>query len=157
MIKRKSGIDNNVALKEACENNDIILTAKGVNSKPVSYVDLKGKEKILDAKFSVSRIIKNIGAEHFKKIAEFNVGDTVRVYGKIKKENGKKVQIFEGVVLKRQGIDGKEIFTVRKNANGIGIEKTWSLHSPNVEKIEIVRRGKVGQDKRNYLKGIFRG
>ena len=89
-------------------------------------------------------IIKNIEAAQLKEVApEFHVGDTVKVYGKIKEGNRERVQIFEGTVLKRQGGGARETFTVRKFSNGIGVEKTWPVHSPNVEKIEVVRRGKV--------------
>ena len=98
-------------------------------------------------------IIKNIEAEQLKEQApEFRVGDTVRVYGKIKEGNRERVQVFEGTVLKRQGGGARETFTVRKNSNGIGVEKTWPLHSPNVEKVEVVRRGKVRRAKLNYLR-----
>mgnify|MGYP002229579485 CR=1 FL=1 len=86
-------------------------------------------------------IIKNIEAAQLKEVApEFHVGDTVKVYGKIKEGNRERVQIFEGTVLKRQGGGARETFTVRKFSNGIGVEKTWPVHSPNVEKIEVVRR-----------------
>ena len=98
-------------------------------------------------------IIKNIEAEQLKESApEFRVGDTVRVYGKITEGNRERVQVFEGTVLKRQGGGARETFTVRKNSNGIGVEKTWPLHSPNVEKVEVVRRGKVRRAKLNYLR-----
>ena len=98
-------------------------------------------------------IIKNIEAAQLKEVApEFNVGDTVKVYGKIKEGNRERVQIFEGTVLKRQGGGARETFTVRKFSNGIGVEKTWPVHSPNVEKIEVVRRGKVRRAKLNYLR-----
>ena len=98
-------------------------------------------------------IIKKIEAEQLKEQApEFHVGDTVKVYGKIKEGNRERVQIFEGTVLKRQGGGARETFTVRKFSNGIGVEKTWPVHSPNVEKIEVVRRGKVRRAKLNYLR-----
>lgn len=98
-------------------------------------------------------IIKNIEAAQLKETApEFHVGDTVKVYGKIKEGNRERVQIFEGTVLKRQGGGARETFTVRKFSNGIGVEKTWPVHSPNVEKIEVVRRGKVRRAKLNYLR-----
>ncbi len=97
-------------------------------------------------------IIKSIEAEQLKEtVAEFNVGDTVRVHSKIKEGNRERIQVFEGVVLKRQGGSNRETFTVRKNSNGVGVEKTWPLHSPNVEKIEVVRRGKVRRAKLIYL------
>ena len=101
----------------------------------------------------MNEIIKNIEAAQMKAEApEFNVGDTVRVHGKIKEGNRERIQVFEGVVLKKQGGSNRATFTVRKNSNGIGVEKTWPLHSPNVEKVEIIRRGKVRRAKLNYLR-----
>ena len=101
----------------------------------------------------MNEIIKNIEAAQLRTdIAEFHVGDTVRVHGKIKEGNRERIQVFEGVVLKRQGGGNRETFTVRKNSNGVGVEKTWPLHSPNVEKIEVVRRGKVRRAKLNCLR-----
>ena len=98
-------------------------------------------------------IIKAIEEEQLKQeVPEFSVGDTVRVYGKIKEGNREWVQVFEGVVLKKQGGSNRATFTVRKSSNGIGVEKTWPLHSPNVEKVELVRKGKVRRAKLNYLR-----
>ena len=98
-------------------------------------------------------IIKEIEKEQLKaEVDQFNVGDTVKVYGKIKEGNRERIQIFEGTVIKRQGGSNRETFTVRKNSNGVGVEKTWPLHSPNVEKIEVVRRGKVRRAKLFYLR-----
>lgn len=98
-------------------------------------------------------IIKEIEAEQMKEsVDDFAVGDTVKVYGKIKEGNRERVQVFEGTVIKRQGGSSRETFTVRKNSNGVGVEKTWPLHSPNVEKIEVVRRGKVRRAKLFYLR-----
>ena len=99
-------------------------------------------------------IIKNIEAAQMKADApKFCVGDTVKVYAKIKEGNRERVQVFEGVVLKKQGGSSRETFTVRKNSNGIGVEKTWPLHSPTIEKVEVVRHGKVRRAKLNYLRG----
>ena len=101
----------------------------------------------------MNNIIKNIEAAQVKaEVPVFHVGDTVKVYGKIKEGNRERVQVFEGVVLKRQGGSARETFTVRKSSNGVGVEKTWPLHSPNVEKIEVVRYGKVRRAKLNYLR-----
>ena len=101
----------------------------------------------------MNEIIKNIEAAQMKAEApEFNVGDTVRVHGKIKEGNRERIQVFEGTVLKKQGGSTRATFTVRKNSNGIGVEKTWPLHSPNVERVEVVRRGKVRRAKLNYLR-----
>ena len=99
-------------------------------------------------------IIKNIEAAQLKEVApEFHVGDTVKVYGKIKEGNRERIQVFEGTVLKKQGGGVRETFTVRKNSNGIGVEKTWPLHSPSVDNVEVVRKGKVRRAKLNYLRG----
>ena len=101
----------------------------------------------------MNEIIKNIEAAQLKAEAPaFNVGDTVKVYGKIKEGNRERIQIFEGIVIKKQGGSCRETLTVRKNSNGIGVEKTWPLHSPNVERVEVVRRGKVRRAKLNYLR-----
>ena len=98
-------------------------------------------------------IIKNIEAEQLKENApEFHVGDTVKVYAKIKEGNRERIQVFEGTVLKRQGGGVRETVTVRKNSNGIGVEKTWPVHSPFVDNIEVVRRGKVRRAKLYYLR-----
>ncbi len=95
----------------------------------------------------------NIEAAQLKEVVpEFHVGDTVRVHNKIKEGNRERIQIFEGTVIKRQNGGARETFTVRKNSNGIGVEKTWPLHSPSVDSIEVVRRGKVRRAKLNYLR-----
>ena len=101
----------------------------------------------------MSNIIKEIEAEQLKEtVDQFEVGDTVKVYGKIKEGNRERIQIFEGTVIKRQNGGVRETFTVRKNSNGIGVEKTWPLHSPSVEKVEVIRYGKVRRAKLNYLR-----
>ena len=102
---------------------------------------------------NASEIIKNIETAQLKQdVTDFNVGDTIKVYAKIKEGNRERVQAFEGTVLKRQGGSNRETFTVRKNSNGVGVEKTWPLHSPTIEKIEVIRRGKVRRAKLNYLR-----
>ena len=104
---------------------------------------------------NANEIIKNIEAEQLKsEITEFHVGHTIRVHNKIKEGNRERIQVFEGTVLKKQGGSNRETFTVRKFSNGVGVEKTWPLHSPFVEKIEVVRRGKVRRAKLTYLKGL---
>ena len=98
-------------------------------------------------------IIKKIEDEQLKEnVGDFEVGDTVKVYGKIIEGNRERVQVFEGVVLKKQGSSNRATFTVRKTSNGVGVEKTWPLHSPNVEKVEVVRKGKVRRAKLFYLR-----
>ena len=101
----------------------------------------------------MNEIIKEIEQAQLKEsVDKFNVGDTVKVYGKIKEGNRERVQEFEGTVLKIQGGSNRETFTVRKISNGVGVEKTWPMHSPNVEKVEVVRTGKVRRAKLNYLR-----
>ena len=98
-------------------------------------------------------IIKSIEAAQLKaEVPEFRVGDTVKVYAKVKEGNREITQVFEGTVLKRQNGSNRETFTVRKFSNGVGVEKTWPLHSPIVEKIEVVRKGKVRRAKLFYLR-----
>lgn len=101
----------------------------------------------------MNEIIREIEKEQLKEtVSDFHVGDTVKVYGKIKEGNRERIQVFEGTVLKIQGGGNRTTFTVRKVSNGVGVEKTWPLHSPNVEKVEVVRRGKVRRAKLNYLR-----
>ena len=100
-----------------------------------------------------SDYIKNLEASQMKtEVADFAVGDTVKVHNKIKEGNRERIQIFEGTVIKRQGGSNRETFTVRKFSNGVGVEKTWPVHSPFVEKIEVVRHGKVRRAKLYYLR-----
>ena len=95
-------------------------------------------------------IIKNIESAQLK--AEVPQFRTVRVHAMIKEGNRERIQIFEGTVLKRQGGSTRETFTVRKSSNGVGVEKTWPLHSPHVVKVEVIRQGKVRRAKLNYLR-----
>ena len=98
-------------------------------------------------------IIREIENEQLKaSVDAFSVGDTVRVHNKIKEGNRERIQIFEGTVVKRQNGGARETFTVRKTSNGIGVEKTWPLHSPSVDRIEVVRKGKVRRAKLYYLR-----
>ena len=101
----------------------------------------------------MNEIIKEIEAAQLKEnVPAFNVGDTVKVYGKIKEGNRERIQVYEGTVIKKQGGSNRATFTVRKKSNGVGVEKTWPLHSPNVEKVEVVRQGKVRRAKLYYLR-----
>ena len=101
----------------------------------------------------MNNIIKQIEDAQLKEnVTEFGVGDTIRVHNKIKEGNRERIQVFEGTVIKRQNGSNRETFTVRKISNGVGVEKTWPLHSPNVEKIEVVRMGKVRRAKLYYLR-----
>lgn len=85
-------------------------------------------------------------------IPEFNVGDNVRVHIKIKEGSRERIQVFDGFVLKKQHGGINETFTVRRLSYGVGVEKTFPLHSPKIDKIEVVREGKVRRAKLNYMR-----
>lgn len=98
-------------------------------------------------------IIRQIEQEQLKdSVTEFNVGDTIRVYAKIKEGARERIQMFEGTVIKRQGGGVKETFTVRRISYGVGVEKTWPVHSPVIDHIDVIRRGKVRRAKLFYLR-----
>ena len=98
-------------------------------------------------------IIKQIEAEQLKPNAKnFNVGDTVKVYAKIIEGSKERIQVFEGVVIKIQNGGINKMFTVRRISSGLGVERTWPLHSPKITKVEVVRRGKVRRAKLYYLR-----
>ena len=98
-------------------------------------------------------IIKSIEHEQLKnKIPEIKVGNTVRVHVKIKEGNKERIQVFEGIVIKKQGGGVNETFTVRKISYGVGVEKTFLIHSPMIEKVEVVRVGKARRAKLYYLR-----
>jgi len=101
----------------------------------------------------MSDIIRQIEAEQMKKeVPAFRIGDTVRVYAKIVEGTRERIQMFEGTVIKRQNGGVRETFTVRRLSYGVGVEKTWPLHSPRLERVEVVRRGIVRRAKLFYLR-----
>ncbi|NDO47739.1 50S ribosomal protein L19 [Clostridium sp. MD294] len=98
-------------------------------------------------------MIKELEKEQLKSnITPFNVGDTIRVYAKVVEGTRERLQMFEGVVIKRQNGGIRETFTVRRIASGVGVERTWPLHSPRIDRIEVVRRGIVRRAKLFYLR-----
>ena len=98
-------------------------------------------------------IMKSIeDAQVRKDELKFNVGDTVRVSAMIKEGNRSRIQVFEGTVIKKQGTGARKTFTVRKNSNGVGVEKTWPMNSPLIEKVEVVRLDKARRAKLYYLR-----
>ncbi|HBC97691.1 MAG TPA: 50S ribosomal protein L19 [Clostridium sp.] len=98
-------------------------------------------------------IIKQIESKQIRTdLPDFNVGDTVKVHVKIKEGNRERIQVFEGVVLKRQNGGIRETFTVRRVAYGVGVERTFPVNSPIIDKIEVVRKGKVRRAKLYYLR-----
>ena len=99
-------------------------------------------------------ILDSIAQDYIKKeVPAFNVGDTVKVHVKIKEGNRERIQIFEGFVLKRQNGGVAETFTVRRISSGIGVEKTFPIHSPWVEKIEVIKQGAVRRARLHYMRG----
>ena len=98
-------------------------------------------------------LIKSYENEQLKsELTPFNVGDTIKVHVRIKEGNRERIQVFEGIVIKRQGESNRETFTVRKISYGVGVERTFPVHSPKIEKIDVVRRGKVRRAKLFYLR-----
>ncbi len=98
-------------------------------------------------------LIRSIEQEQLKaEVESFNVGDTVKVHYRIKEGNRERIQVFEGIVIKRQGGSSRETFTVRKIAYGVGVERTFPVHSPRIEKIEVARQGRVRRAKLFYLR-----
>ena len=98
-------------------------------------------------------LIKALTNEQLKEnVPVINVGDTVKIYNKIKEGTRERIQLFEGTVIAKNGGGISETFTVRRISYGIGVEKTFPVHSPNVEKVEIVRSGKVRRAKLYYLR-----
>ncbi|AND85062.1 50S ribosomal protein L19 [Clostridium tyrobutyricum] len=98
-------------------------------------------------------VIKAIEAEQIREdIQNFNVGDTVKVHVKISEGNRERIQVFEGIVLKRQNGGLRETFTVRRVAYGVGVERTFPVNAPIIDKIEVIRKGKVRRAKLYYLR-----
>ena len=98
-------------------------------------------------------LIKSITQEYERTdIPAFGIGDTVKVYIKVKEGNKERIQLFEGYVLKKQNGGISETFTVRKLSSGVGVEKTFPLHSPSIDKVEVVKKGDVRRAKLNYMR-----
>ena len=101
------------------------------------------------------QLIKEITAAYMKNdLPEFRPGDTVKVSVKIKEGDRERIQLFEGLVIKKRGGGISETFTVRKNSYGVGVERTFPVHAPLVDKIEVVRKGKVRRAKLNYIRKL---
>ncbi len=106
------------------------------------------------AKAKGQALIAEITAKYIKDVPAFRPGDNVRVHVKIVEGDRHRIQIFEGLVIKRQGGGVSETFTVRKMSYGIGVERTFPVHSPNIDKIEVVRMGKVRRAKLHYIRTL---
>ncbi len=102
----------------------------------------------------MSSIIESLEQRQLRTdIPQFKAGDTVRVHFKVIEGNRQRVQVFEGIVIKRQGAGVRETFTVRKQSFGVGVERTFPLHSPKIDKIEVAAIGDVNRAKLYYLRG----
>ena len=102
----------------------------------------------------MSKVIEKITSAQLRSdIPEFRPGDTVRVHAKVVEGSRERIQIFEGLVIKRRGAGISETYTVRKISNGVGVERTFPVHTPRVAKIEVVRKGRVRRAKLYYLSG----
>ncbi len=98
-------------------------------------------------------IVRAIGNEQMKsELSVYNIGDTVKVHLKIKEGNRERIQVFEGTVIRKKNSGISETFTVRRVSYGVGVEKTFPIHSPNVAKVELVRKGKVRRARLYYLR-----
>ncbi len=106
------------------------------------------------AKLKGQALIAEITKGYIKDVPEFNPGDTIKVYVKIKEGNRERIQLFEGLVIKRQGGGVSETFTVRKVSYGIGVERTFPVHSPAIDHIDVARRGKVRRAKLHYIRTL---
>lgn len=101
----------------------------------------------------MTEIVKTLGQEQMKtEVPQFNIGDTVKVSCKIKEGARERIQMFEGIVIRKKNGGISETFTVRRVSYGVGVEKTFPLHSPNVVKVEVVRKGKVRRARLYYLR-----
>ncbi len=99
-------------------------------------------------------LINEITAQYLKERPSFRPGDTVRVHVKIIEGDTHRIQVFEGLVMKRQGSGIGETFTVRKMSYGVGVERTFPVHSPNIDHIEVIRKGKVRRARLNYIRNL---
>jgi len=101
----------------------------------------------------MSNVIESIERAQLRKVPRFKAGDTVRVHFQVIEGSRRRVQVYEGIVIKRQGSGVRETFTVRKQSFGVGVERTFPLHSPKIEKIEVMAIGDVNRAKLYYLRG----
>jgi large subunit ribosomal protein L19 len=101
----------------------------------------------------MSTIIQELERRQLREVPRFKAGDTVRVHFRVIEGTRQRIQVFEGVTIRRQGAGVRETFTVRKNSFGVGVERTFPLHSPKIDKIEVMAIGDVNRAKLYYLRG----
>ena len=102
----------------------------------------------------MSTIIQDIERRQLREVPQFKAGDTVRVHFRVIEGSRQRIQVFEGIVIKRQGAGARETFTVRKNSFGVGVERTFPLHSPRIDKIQVMKRATVRRSKLYYLRDL---
>ncbi len=103
----------------------------------------------------MNQLLRELVSEQLRTdIPKFRPGDTLRIHVKVREGSRERIQVFEGVVIKRRGTSVSETFTARKVSYGVGVERTFPLHTPKIEKIEVVRRGKVRRAKLYYLRNL---
>lgn len=118
-------------------------------------ISASGKNACVEGGTPMNELVRQVGEEQLRDdIPDFRSGDTVRVHVKVVEGQRERIQVFEGVVIKRRGGGISETFTVRKISYGVGVERTFPLHSPKLAKIEVVRRGKVRRAKLYYLRKL---
>ena len=109
--------------------------------------------RALPGPFDMSTTIQELERRQLRDVPRFKAGDTVRVHFRVIEGNRQRIQVFEGIVLRRQGAGVRETFTVRKNSFGVGVERTFPLHSPKIDKIDVTGIGDVNRAKLYYLRG----
>ena len=121
---------------------------------PERYEHWKKESESNMSRLKGQALIEAITQQYIKEVPTFSPGDTVKVYVKIKEGNRERLQLFEGLVIKRQGGGISETFTVRKVSYGIGVERTFPVHAPTIDRIEVARTGKVRRAKLNYIRTL---
>ena len=163
LIKRSQADINEILnivsdiLKDVEENKDEAVKRYTAKFDKAELDDLQvSEDEIKEAYDNLDKdLIEALERENLKpEIPEFNVGDTVRVHNKIVEGTRERIQVFEGIVISRKNSSVRETFTVRRISFGVGVEKTFPVHSPRIDKIEVVKKGKVRRAKLYYLKDL---
>lgn len=139
-------------VEEAAEETEEEIKEEVAEEAEETVEEIEEETKVEKVPVKTHELIKDIEESQMKEVADFKVGDTIVVSAKITEGNRERIQKFEGLVIKKQGGGNRTTFTVRKDSNGVGVEKTWPLYSPTIAKIEVTREGKVRRAKLNYIK-----
>jgi large subunit ribosomal protein L19 len=111
------------------------------------------RARVPEPHFTFMSVISDLEARQLRQVPVFKAGDTVRVHFQVIEGSRRRIQVFEGIVIKRQGHGARETFTVRKQSFGVGVERTFPLHSPKIDRIEVQAIGDVSRAKLYYLRG----